>query len=362
MEPTNPHDTPQLSLRERFFKSWFPPAAVVGGAVTLVAAALRVRPEPRRQAGAPASGEAPSDLLQVTRPGPGAGTTPQFEREYVLAATIGGQALSGFRESLLDVAVGGSDEVVALGDGHVRVFTAGGEAVRQWRAGSGAECLTVGQDGRVYVAGAGRVEVFERDGRRIGGFTFGDAAKPPNVSAIAVRGPDILVADASARIVRRFDASGRQVNLIGDQGKTKTFMLPNGRLDVTVDMAGVVRATDTGRHQVTAWALDGTPIGKFGKFGMQDPADFVGCCNPMNLAITPDGKVVTSEKMVARVKVFEPDGRLLAVIGTEHFDPMCTQIHLAVDSAGRILAADPVRRRIQVFSPGGAGGAQEVRR
>jgi len=111
---------------------------------------------------------------------------------------------------------------------------------------------------------------------------------------------------------------------------------------------------------VTAWTLDGAPVGKFGKFGMQDAADFVGCCNPVNVATTPDGKVVTSEKMVARVKIFEPDGRLLAVIGTEHFDPMCTQIHLAVDSKGRILAADPVRRRIQVFSPAAPGGPREV--
>jgi hypothetical protein len=50
------------------------------------------------------------------------------------------------------------------------------------------------------------------------------------------------------------------------------------------------------------------------------------------------------------VKVYEPDGRLLAVIGPEHFDPKCTQIHLAVDSKGRILAADPVRRAITVFA------------
>ncbi len=234
-----------------------------------------------------------------------------------------------------------SDQVLALGDGEVRVFTAGGEPVRQWPAGSGAECLTAGPDGRVYVGGAGRVDVFESGGRRVGGFVFGDAAKPPSVSAIAVHGPDILVADASARIIRRFDAAGRQRNLIGDQGKTKTFMLPNGSLDVDVDAAGVVRATDTGRHQVTSWALDGTPIGKFGKFGMQRPGRLRWLLQPVNVAATPDGKVVTAEKMVARVKVFEPDGRLLAVIGTEHFDPMCTQIHLAVDSKGRILAADP---------------------
>ena len=363
MEPTNPNDTPQLSLRERFFKSWFPPAAVVGGVVTLVAAALRVRPEPRAQVQAPADpppGPRPTGCCRCSVRSRTPRCRSASNGSTCSPATIGGNALSAFRESLLDVAVGSADQVVALGDGHVRVFTAGGEPVRQWRAGDGAECLTVGPDGRVYMGGAGRVDVFESGGRRVGGFVFGDSAKPPSVSAIAVHGPDILVADASARIIRRFDATGRQLGLIGDQGKTKTFMLPNGRLDVNVDEAGVVRATDSGRHQVTSWALDGTPIARFGKFGMQDPADFVGCCNPMNVATTPDGKVVTSEKMVARVKVFEPDGRLLAVIGTEHFDRMCTQIHLAVDSKGRILAADPVRRRIQVFSLAAPGGGREV--
>jgi sugar lactone lactonase YvrE len=352
MEPTRPDETPQLSLRERFFKSWFPPAAVVGGVVTLVAAALRVRPEPKRQApppaGPPASGPA------------AAGPLPEgLERAYVLSGSIGTQALSAFRESLLDVAVDASDRVVALGDGHVRVFSPGGEPLGQWRAGEGAECLAVGPDGRIYVGGAGRIEVFEGQGRQAGGFSFGDPGSPPAVSAIAAHGGDILVADASARVIRRFDAAGRQRNLIGDQGKTKTFMLPNGKLDLAVDAAGVVHATDTGRHQVTAWTLDGAPVGKFGKFGMQDPADFVGCCNPTNVAATPDGKIVTSEKMVARVKVFEPGGRLLAVIGTEHFDPMCTQIPLAADSRGRILAADPVRRQIQVFTPAAPGATSE---
>jgi hypothetical protein len=54
--------------------------------------------------------------------------------------------------------------------------------------------------------------------------------------------------------------------------------------------------------------------------------------------------------MVARVKVYDPEGTLLAVIGPEHFHPACTHIHLAVDSNGRIFAADPVRREVKVFS------------
>jgi hypothetical protein len=59
--------------------------------------------------------------------------------------------------------------------------------------------------------------------------------------------------------------------------------------------------------------------GKFGKFGMANPEDFVGCCNPVNLAIAPDGKVITAEKMISRVKIYEPDGKLLAVIVLSEF-------------------------------------------
>jgi hypothetical protein len=82
---------------------------------------------------------------------------------------------------------------------------------------------------------------------------------------------------------------------------------------------------------------------------MVRPEDFVGCCNPVNLATAPDGSIVTAEKVAARVKVFGRDRALLAVIGPEHFDPMCRHIHVAVDSTGRIVTADPERRTIAVF-------------
>jgi hypothetical protein len=80
----------------------------------------------------------------------------------------------------------------------------------------------------------------------------------------------------------------------------------------------------------------------------------------VNVALTPDGKVVTAEKMIPRVKVLERDGRLLGFIGPEHFDRMVTQIHLAVDSRGRILAGDPVRRVITVFAPSAGKGRGDV--
>ena len=70
----------------------------------------------------------------------------------------------------------------------------------------------------------------------------------------------------------------------------------------------------------------------------------------MNLAVARNHRVVTAEKVIARVKVYDPQGGLLALIGPENFDPMCAHLHLAVDSKGRILVADPVRREIKIFS------------
>jgi hypothetical protein len=65
--------------------------------------------------------------------------------------------------------------------------------------------------------------------------------------------------------------------------------------------------------------------------------------------------------VIPRIKVFNTEGKLLALIGPEHFDSKCTHLHLAIDSKGRILVADPVRLEVKMFAaaiqPGGRESA-----
>ncbi len=261
-----------------------------------------------------------------------------------------GPGLPGeFRRSLSGLALGPRDAVHALGDDEVRVFEAAGRLARRWGAPEKATCLGVAADGRVAVGSPGRVDLYAATGAHDGGFAAGTPEKPADVTAVRVVRDAVLVADAAARVIRRYDLRGAEQGLIGARNKTGGFMLPNRSLDFDVDAAGVVHATDSGRHQVTSWTLDGTMVASFGRFGMTRPEDFVGCCNPVNVAIAPDGSLVTAEKMVARVKVFGKDRTLLAVIGPGPFDPMCRHIPVAVDSSGRIVTADPERRTIEVF-------------
>jgi len=350
-------DTAGEKVRGRLWRVLFPAVAAVGALAALVTGGLRTRPAPKLTPtpaqplpppGSPAAAGTSRLLPMAPASAPPA---RHFDRQYSQTAVLGGaRSPDQFRQSLRGISTGAGDQICVLGDDEIRVFDAGLRRLHAWPAPAHATCLTVGPDGRIYVGGPGRVDVFDDTGKRVAGFAAGEAGKPADVTAVKVFGTDVLVADANARLIRRHGLDGTPRGLVGNTSKTGGFMLPNGSLDIAIDSAGVVYATDTGRHQVTSWGLDGSARGKFGKFGMSEPGDFVGCCNPVNLALTPDGKIVTGEKMVARVKVYDPNGTLLALIGPEHFDPACVHIHLAVDSKGRILAADPVRRHVMVFS------------
>lgn len=353
LQDSNRNKPKNEKLRERFLKSWFPPAAVMGAFSSFLSAAFR--PQSAKRAASPSA----TPLVQIDFK-PSSPAQHRLELEYSESLVLGGPAsMRRFRRSLSGIAIGPGDRIFVLGDGEVTIFEPNGDVIQSWKTPENASCLAVGPDGRVYIGLLGRMEIYREAGIRIGGFSAGESGRPADVTAIKVCGKGILVADAAARFIRLYDAGGKQVCEIGTQNKTRSFMLPNRCLDMDVDAKGVVYATDTGRHQVTSWLLDGSPLGHFGKFGLQNPEDFVGCCNPVNLAATPDGKVVTAEKVIARVKIYSVSGKLIALIGPEHFDPGCTHLHLAVDSKGRILVADPVRREIKIFSPAARTGGSE---
>jgi len=341
--------TAQTGLVDRLRRYGVAPVAVLGAFAAFAGALFRSGSAPKPAANKPALPASPPRPAS-TQTGPPS-TPVKLEREYVRTATLGGAVSSHpIRRSLNGVAVGPADRIYLLGDGEVRIFEAGGEFSGAWKAPERAACIHVTSEGLVYLGAQDRLAIYDLKGNPMGGFSAGESGNPAVITAIKVVRNEILVADSDSRCIRRYDSQGRELGRIGTQNKTGSFMLPNRWLDFDVDSRGVIHATDSGRHRVSSWALDGSPLGGFGKFGMSHPADFVGCCNPVNLAVSPDGEIVTGEKMVARVKVYEPAGKLVALMGPDNFDQQCTHIYLAVDSKRRILAGDPVRREVVIFS------------
>jgi hypothetical protein len=325
-------ESKQKKLLQRLKALGLPSAATIGAFFSLAKTGQPKAPQPS------------SPLLQITLSKPSV-SSYGYKLDLVL-----GESAALFSRSLIGIAAGAKDRFYVLGDGSVFLFEPGGSLVRKWKAPEGTSCLTVGPDEKIWVGVPGRVEIYSSQGDRQGGFAVGEQHKPAAVTSIKILGGQVLVADAAARIIRVCSLDGKQMGALGTKGQPG-FMLPNRSLDIAVDATGIIWATDPGRHRITSWNLDGVRTGYFGKFGQQKAEDFVGCCNPVNIAIAPDGKIVAGEKVAARVKVYSPEGRLLAIIGPEHFDPRCLHFHLAVDSKGRILVADPMCLKVKVFSP-----------
>ena len=270
--------------------------------------------------------------------------------EYRLTRRIGGKGAlpHQFQQALRGVAVH-DDRVFAVGDSALKVFAAQGELLGQWATSLPGECIAVDRESRPWVGELRQVEVFHTKNGLVD--SFRDPERLGRVTAIGFGAGDVFLADAAARCIRRYDAKRRFLNDIGDRHRKGGFDIPNGVVDFAVDGDGVLHVANPGMHRVERYTADGTLLGHFGRFDGRDPAGFGGCCNPTNLTLDAQRRVIVSEKAGPRVKVYDPAGELLAVVADAVFDAGCRNMDLAVDAKGRIYVADTVRLEICVFSP-----------
>ena len=127
------------------------------------------------------------------------------------------------------------------------------------------------------------------------------------------------------------------------------MIIPSPYFDVAVDPDSFLWAVNTGRHSLENYTVDGDLRSSWGEYSMTIEG-FCGCCNPTHIAIMNNGKFVTSEKGIARVKVYNGLGELDSVVaGPKQFNEGTVGLDLAVDTEGRIYVLDPVRKSVRIF-------------
>jgi len=273
---------------------------------------------------------------------------------YRQIAAISGKGSGNdqFTAVLRAVAVSRNGQLYAVGDREVKVFSPAGQFVRRWQTLRPAYCAFLEEpkgEFVVWVGQSGVVERFDENGRNLGGLR--DSGRLGTVTAVAVHGDDVFLADASARCIRRYSRAGKWQSDIGKDNNTRGFLIPNGYLDLRIDEAGIIHAANPAKHRIERYSASGDLLGHFGKFGMHRSEDFGGCCNPTNLALLPGKRIAVTEKAPPRLKVFDAAGALLAVVGPEPFHPNCKNMALAADSHSRIYVCDTERLQILVFAP-----------
>ena len=261
------------------------------------------------------------------------------------------------------IAVGPDDRVyIAAGD-YVSVLDRDGTRITDIAFSAETRCMAAAGDGTIYAAVRDHIEVFDRKGKRLANWD-----SPGNrtwFTGLALGENDVFAADAGNRVVLRYDKSGKVAGRIGEKNKERNIpglIIPSPYLDVVLGRDGLLRVNNTGRHRVEAYTLSGDLEFSWGK-----PSNaiegFCGCCNPVGLALLADGRYVTCEKGLPRVKVYSPEGAFESVVaGAESFpenaksginktraDCMLGGLNAAVDSQQRIYILDLVVNKVSVM-------------
>ena len=265
------------------------------------------------------------------------------------------------------VAVGPDDRIYVAGDKSVLVFESSGAKQGQFVLEDEPRCLAMAgshhaSPGRMYVGMKNHVEVLDPTGKRVA--VWEDLGPKAILTSIAAGEHDVLVADAGNRIVLRYNPAGKLLGKIGKRDPNKHilgFVIPSPSFDLALTADGLVRVVNPGAHRIEAYTLDGDLEVFWGKHG-EGIEGFCGCCNPANLAILPDGRFVTSEKGIPRVKIYAADGKFVGVVaGPETLAPTETILEetrpdhrlpvfdVAADSRGRVLVLDPLAMKVRIF-------------
>ena len=216
---------------------------------------------------------------------------------------------------------------------------------------------------QLCIAFKDHLEIFDANGKPlVVGEPHGDKAW---LTGVADAGNAIFLADAGGREIIRCDAKGKVLGRFGHPGDGNPgFVIPSPYFHVVLGGDGLLWVNNPGRHQIEAYTTDG----KF-EFGWGTPSmaieGFCGCCNPVSFARRPDGKFVTSEKGLNRIKIYDAKGNFEGVVaGPETLvkdldlaKKACADCQVgfgfdvACDSTGRVLALDPATKTVRVFTP-----------
>jgi len=194
------------------------------------------------------------------------------------------------------------------------VFRVSGEHFRDFPIEPGVRDIAIA--GRViYLLYTNRIEKFlvgEELLNNVGGW---ETASPnSDFRALTITQNYIFVTDIGERQVVQFDKAGRVVRFLRSPDR---FRLPNRYAFDIININDTIFVVNSGRHRIESYTLDGEFITWWGTPGGR-PGAFAGCCNPMYIAATPAGNILTSERGVPRISSYDRDGNFRMVLFDSH--------------------------------------------
>ncbi|HJN18671.1 MAG TPA: hypothetical protein QGH10_24425, partial [Armatimonadota bacterium] len=206
------------------------------------------------------------------------------------------------------IAVGADGRLYVVGDQQVIVDHRDPPG-RGWAAlADSPHCIDVDDVGTMYIGYRDAVRKHDASGAVLAEWRL--PGEKAYVTCVTLADEDLWVADAGNRVILHYDLEGQLLGRLGekdDERDVPGLVIPSYHLDVVVGPNGMILVNNPGRQALETYTADGQICTSWRKASMEIDG-FCGCCNPTDIAVLDDGRVVTAEKGVPRVKILEPDG------------------------------------------------------
>lgn len=243
------------------------------------------------------------------------------------------------------------DKIYIAGDNRLKVIDLTGALLNDFTLPGKPQTVEVlGQT--VYIAIDNQILVYDQQGNLQNEWESLDANSL--ITAIAATENDVFVADAGKRKVIRYSKDGEIQNEFdgkAEEGVLHGFIIPSPCFDLDINDIDELWVVNPGLHALENYTYNGNLRSHWENTSMR-PEGFSGCCNPSHFTFLNDGRFVTSEKGLVRIKTYKRSGEFEGVVAEPaKFVDQGRAPDVAADSQNNIYALDFDKKVIRVFEP-----------
>jgi hypothetical protein len=189
----------------------------------------------------------------------------------------------------------------------VSVFDAYGKRQRQFLTGEEIVRDIAIDGGEIYLLHPAKICVYSLNGEHLREWEA--CSELSDYCSFVPASDFVFVTDINNKNICKYTREGNFVTFINSPNR---FIIPSLTFGIEC-IDDVLYCSNSGRHQVESYTLDGEYLGVFGRHGTA-PGLFTGCCNPVYLSHTATGDVITSEKGSPRICCYGRDGSFRSML------------------------------------------------
>ena len=239
-----------------------------------------------------------------------------------------------------------------LAGNSLQIITPEGRELLNKRIDQGPRSVWVGQNENIIVAFENYLVKYDSSGEELKRSPILDDESL--ISSVVISDDIIFASDAGRRSVWRLN---NELEIMDDfRGESgfsafHGFILPSLHFHMAVNAENELWITNPGVHSIQNYSQLGRLRRFWGEPSFANEG-FSGCCNPYYIAFLSDGRFVTSEKGIIRVKIYRESGELESVVAPAELFPKGEKAPaIAVDDQDNIWLLDFNKNMLRLFRP-----------